>query len=74
MTDDAIYADISAALLALCAALEAKGLLTNEEIREAARERFLTLSPDGRAVDEYPLLHLMATALPSMPDGAPRRA
>jgi hypothetical protein len=66
--DDNDRADFAASLLAVISALEKKGLITVEEIREAAIERFLTLSPDGSEADEYPLLHSMATELPSRPD------
>lgn len=69
MTDDDIYRDISAAFLALVAALERRGLVTVEDLQEAATERFLTLSPDGTGKETYPLLYSMATALPSKPDG-----
>ena len=63
-------ADISACLLALCAALEKHNVLTNAQIREAAQERLLTLTV-GRAsgdATQYQLLRAMAVRLPAGPD------
>lgn len=63
-----LMADISACVLSLTTALEKKGLLTNDEIREAAQERWLTLSAHHLPQHPYNLLRMMATQLPSRPD------
>ncbi len=73
MTDnlDAMYADISACMLALCNALDAKGLLSKAEMSEAFQEHLLAMQPSGEA-DElspypFPLLRLLATGLNTSP-------
>lgn len=62
-----LYEDVSACLLAMASALEKKGLVSNEEMREAARERFLTLLAHKPSDDRFVILRSMA-ALPSKPD------
>lgn len=62
-----LYEDITACLIAMASALEKKGLVSNEEMREAAREKFLTLLAHNPSDDRFAILRTMA-ALPSKPD------
>ena len=62
-----LYEDVTACLLAMASALEKKGLISNEEMREAARDRFLTLLVHNPEGDRFPILRALA-ALPSKPD------
>jgi hypothetical protein len=57
-----LYTDISACLLALANALEAKGVLTKRDIAEAAQERMLVLQEPSFPVDADRLLLLRALA------------
>ena len=63
----AMYADISACLLAITNALSAKGVLTKEEMTAAAQERLLAMQPDGKPNAFFPyellLLQHLARAL-----------
>lgn len=61
-------ADFAACILALTSALEKKGLLSNEEIRDAAQERLLTLRAPVLQQMPYRMLEMMALKLPSKPD------
>lgn len=61
-------ADVAACILVFASALEAKGILSNAELREAAQERLLTLRISGGQEHPYRLLEMMATQLPSKPD------
>lgn len=62
-----ILQDVTACMTAMASALEKKGLISNEEMREAARERFLTLLVHNPEGDRFPILRALA-ALPSKPD------
>jgi hypothetical protein len=65
-----LHADMAACFLAFASALEAKGILSNAEMREAAQERLLTLRSPSSPTKEVPyrLLEMMAMNLPSNPD------
>lgn len=66
-----LYADMSACLLTISNALTTKGLLTKEEIAEAAQERLLAMQPSGKPDEQSPspyvLLKMLAVDLPSTP-------
>jgi len=68
-------ADVAACVLAFAAALEANGILSNAELREAAQERLLSLRASSSPTKDVPyrLLELIATQLPSNPDALPGR-
>ena len=57
-----LYADLSACMLALANALENAGVLSKNQIMEAAQERFLSiqLSLQGQGL-EGPPFHLLRT-------------
>lgn len=63
-TED-LYADISACLLALCNALNAKGVLSKTELAEAFQERLLAMQPSGEPneICPQPLLLLRQMAV-----------
>lgn len=60
---ETLYADISACLLALANALDAKGVLTKAEFAAAAQERFLALKGllPWASTATLPMLHELAT-------------
>ena len=62
-----LYEDVSACLFAMASALEKKGLVSNEELREDARERYSTLLAQKPNDDRFVILRMMA-ALPSIPE------
>ena len=51
-----LYEDVSACLFAMASALEKKGLVSNEELREDARERYSTLLAD-KPNDDRRMVH-----------------
>lgn len=66
-----LYADISATLLALCNALDSKGLISKEELSEAFQERLLAIQPGGSPDETSPhpflMLRQLATGLKQSP-------
>ena len=65
-----LYQDISACLLALANALEESGVLTREQLQEAAQERLLAMQPAGpdeQCPAPLRLLKMLATGVTRAP-------